>query len=191
MKYVELFRHTDNDGDQLTPDGVSAAEAIGRDRLSPPYDAFVSSGAARATQMLEILRRVAASGLTTVWLRWKRCDGADHMSPRRRVDVRSTTGQITQMTREPANGEHSDRSSARPGYHDPTAGIAGAAPARSALTLRAVLASFGNLTCAAAVVNFLVLGLPAWLVIVFTVAAVIGVVDLVVVVKRKARGEPG
>jgi phosphohistidine phosphatase SixA len=58
MKYVELFRHTDNDGDQLTPDGVSAAETIGRDRLSPPYDAFISSGAARATQMLEILRRI-------------------------------------------------------------------------------------------------------------------------------------
>ena len=30
-----------------------------------------------------------------------------------------------------------------PGYHDPTAGFGGAAPARSALTLRAVLAGFG------------------------------------------------
>jgi hypothetical protein len=95
------------------------------------------------------------------------------------------------MTREPAHGERSDRSAARPGYHDPTAGIAGAAPARSALTLRAVLAAFGIVTCAVAVVIFLVLGLPAWLVVVFAVAAVIGVVDLVVVVKRKARGEPG
>jgi broad specificity phosphatase PhoE len=60
MKYVELFRHTDNDGDRLTPAGVSAAEAIGRERLTPPYDAFVSSGAARATQMLKILQ--AATG---------------------------------------------------------------------------------------------------------------------------------
>lgn len=61
MRYVELRRHTDNDGDALTPDGVSdsAAETIGRERLQPPYAAFVSSGAARATQMLEILRAAA------------------------------------------------------------------------------------------------------------------------------------
>ena len=32
---------------------------IGRDRLHPPYAAFVSTGAARATQMLEILRHAA------------------------------------------------------------------------------------------------------------------------------------
>jgi hypothetical protein len=59
MRYVELRRHTDNDGDALTPDGVAAAEAIGRDRLHPPYAMFVSTGAARATQMLEILRHAA------------------------------------------------------------------------------------------------------------------------------------
>ena len=47
-----------------------------------------------------------------------------------------------------------------PGYHDPTAGFAGAAPARSALTLRLVLAAFG-------------------------------LVDIVVILRRKARGEPG
>jgi broad specificity phosphatase PhoE len=57
MRTVDLFRHTDNDGDELTPKGVEAAEEIGRDLLKPPYDAFVSSGAARATQMLQILRR--------------------------------------------------------------------------------------------------------------------------------------
>ncbi len=56
MRYVELRRHTDNDGDRLTPQGVADAELIGRDRLHPPYAAFVSTGAARATQMLEILR---------------------------------------------------------------------------------------------------------------------------------------
>lgn len=44
MRYVEPFRHTNNDGDALTPDGILAAEAIGRDRLSPPYAAFVSTG---------------------------------------------------------------------------------------------------------------------------------------------------
>ena len=59
MRYVELRRHTDNDGDHLTPRGVADAEAIGRERLHPPYAAFVSTGAARATQMLEILRHAA------------------------------------------------------------------------------------------------------------------------------------
>jgi broad specificity phosphatase PhoE len=59
MRYVELRRHTDNDGDQLSEQGVADAEAIGRDGLNPPYAAFVSSGAARATQMLTVLRRAA------------------------------------------------------------------------------------------------------------------------------------
>jgi hypothetical protein len=59
MRYVELRRHTDNDGDHLTPRGVSDAEVIGRDGLHPPYAAFVSTGAERATQMLEILRHAA------------------------------------------------------------------------------------------------------------------------------------
>jgi broad specificity phosphatase PhoE len=59
MRTVDLFRHTDNDGDELTADGVEAAERVGRELLTPPYDAYVSSGAARATQMLEILRRAA------------------------------------------------------------------------------------------------------------------------------------
>src|SRR5437764_13741825 len=59
MRYVELRRHTDNEGDRLTPQGVADAEVIGRDRLHPPYAAFVSTGAARATQMLEILKHAA------------------------------------------------------------------------------------------------------------------------------------
>jgi phosphohistidine phosphatase SixA len=86
MRYVELRRHTDNDGDALTPDGISAAEAIGRDRLNPPYAAYVSTGAARATQMLEILRLAAgqddqpiieASGLrSSVEDRWRQAAGS-------------------------------------------------------------------------------------------------------------------
>jgi hypothetical protein len=36
---------------------------------------------------------------------------------------------------------------AHPGYHDPTAGWSGAPPARSALTLRIVLASYGLVVC--------------------------------------------
>jgi len=66
MRYVELRRHTDNDGDRLSPQGVADAEAIGRDRLRPPYDAFVSTGAGRATQMLEILRRAAGQDGTPI-----------------------------------------------------------------------------------------------------------------------------
>lgn len=59
MRYVELRRHTDNDGDRLTEEGVAAAEAIGRVAVNPPYVAFISSGAARATEMLRILRDAA------------------------------------------------------------------------------------------------------------------------------------
>ena len=59
MRYVELRRHTDNDGDQLSEQGVSDAEAIGETGLHPPYAAFVSTGAERATAMLRILRRSA------------------------------------------------------------------------------------------------------------------------------------
>jgi broad specificity phosphatase PhoE len=59
MRYVEVRRHTDNDGDQLTPEGIAAAEEIGRSQLHTPYAVFVSSGAGRATQMLEILRAAA------------------------------------------------------------------------------------------------------------------------------------
>jgi hypothetical protein len=63
---VELRRHTDSDGDRLTPQGVADAEMIGRDRLHPPYAAFVSTGAARATQMLEILRHAAGQDETPI-----------------------------------------------------------------------------------------------------------------------------
>lgn len=58
MRYVELLRHTDNDGDKLTSKGIAAAEAIGRERLTPPYALFGSTGASRATEMVEILRRI-------------------------------------------------------------------------------------------------------------------------------------
>jgi hypothetical protein len=60
MRYVELRRHTDNEGDHLTRQGVADAEVIGQQGLHPPYVAFVSTGAERATQMLEILRHAAA-----------------------------------------------------------------------------------------------------------------------------------
>lgn len=48
-RVVEIRRHTDNDGDVLTPAGIEAARRIGG-RLEGDYDRVVSSGAQRATQ---------------------------------------------------------------------------------------------------------------------------------------------
>ena len=48
---VELWRHTDADGDVLTAAGVNAALALGA-RLRGGYHIAVSSGAQRATQTL-------------------------------------------------------------------------------------------------------------------------------------------
>ncbi|RBY74896.1 hypothetical protein DQ238_20965 [Geodermatophilus sp. TF02-6] len=78
-----------------------------------------------------------------------------------------------------------------PDHHDPTAGFGGAAPARSALTLRLVLAAFGLVVCVGGGVVWLVTGLPVWAAVVLFVLAAVAAVDLVVVARRKARGEPG
>jgi broad specificity phosphatase PhoE len=51
MKTVELRRHTANDGDHLTADGIRAAVEIG-EQLADRYDLLISSGAQRATQTL-------------------------------------------------------------------------------------------------------------------------------------------
>ncbi len=51
MKEVELRRHTANEGDVLTPEGVWDAIKIGR-RLRGEYALAVSSGAQRATQTI-------------------------------------------------------------------------------------------------------------------------------------------
>jgi broad specificity phosphatase PhoE len=53
-RYVELRRHTDNDGDALTEEGIRAALDIGRG-LAGGYELLVSSGAQRATQTLACL----------------------------------------------------------------------------------------------------------------------------------------
>jgi len=50
-KQIELRRHTDNDGDTLSAEGVRAALEIGA-RLAGGYDIAVSTGAQRATQTL-------------------------------------------------------------------------------------------------------------------------------------------
>ena len=83
------------------------------------------------------------------------------------------------------------RAPARPGHHDPFAGIGGAAPARSALTLRLVLAAFGLMLCAGAAVVLAAAQAPWPVFVAFAAMAGIAMVDLVVVGLRKRRGEPG
>jgi|SRR5215210_6295800 len=78
-----------------------------------------------------------------------------------------------------------------PGYHDPTAGIAGAAPARSALTLRLYLALFGLVTSAALAILLYAVDAPTGFVVVLVVLAATAVIDIAAVLRRKRRGEPG
>ena len=78
-----------------------------------------------------------------------------------------------------------------PDYHDPTAGLGGAPPAQSALTLRFLLAVFGLVVCTTGGILFLRVGVPVWLAVVLFVLAAVALVDIVVVARRKARGEPG
>ncbi|MGH3671800.1 MAG: hypothetical protein ACRDSH_14375 [Pseudonocardiaceae bacterium] len=77
-----------------------------------------------------------------------------------------------------------------PDYHDPTAGIGGASPAYSALTLRAILAAFGLLFCAGAAAVAFVAGFTVAGSVLVVVAAV-ALVNLGWVLYRKLRGEPG
>jgi len=53
-RYIELRRHTDNDGDCLSDEGVRAALEIGQG-LAGGYALLVSTGAQRATQTLACL----------------------------------------------------------------------------------------------------------------------------------------
>ena len=76
-------------------------------------------------------------------------------------------------------------------YHDPTAGLGGAPPARSALTLRLVLASVGLVACVVLAVLLQAAGAQAVVVALPSFFAVVAVVDLVIIIRRKARGEPG
>jgi hypothetical protein len=78
-----------------------------------------------------------------------------------------------------------------PDHHDPTAGIGGATPAQSALTLRLVLASFGLVVCVAGGLVLLAADVPVAFAVVLFVLAAVALVDLVVVIRRKLRGEPG
>lgn len=80
---------------------------------------------------------------------------------------------------------------ARPDHHDPTGGLAGAPPARSALTLRLVLALFGLVVCTGGAIWNVADDGPTWVTVVLLVLGVVAIVNLTVVIRRKARGEPG
>ncbi|TWH71790.1 DUF6343 family protein [Modestobacter roseus] len=73
----------------------------------------------------------------------------------------------------------------------PRAVEGGAGEARSALTLRLVLAAFGLVLCAVLAVLAFASDVPVFIPVVLCVLAVVALVDLGVVARRKARGEPG
>jgi fatty acid desaturase len=95
------------------------------------------------------------------------------------------------MSEPPGRRSRKDYEQGLPDHHDPTAGFAGAPRARSALTLRLVLAVFGLVVCAVGGVGFLAAGMPVWTAVVLFVLAGIALVDIGVIARRKARGEPG
>ena len=79
----------------------------------------------------------------------------------------------------------------RPGYHDPLAEIGGAAPAQSALTLRLVLAVVGLVFSVCGVIAFILTQAPTWVTALFVLVGLTAVVDIIVVTRRKLRGESG
>jgi broad specificity phosphatase PhoE len=96
---VELRRHTANDGDALTDEGVRAALELGRG-LTGPYRLFVSSGAQRATQTLACFACVLAqpirdgviveaglrSGAEDRWFAAYRTAGSEELTALREAD---------------------------------------------------------------------------------------------------------
>lgn len=75
-------------------------------------------------------------------------------------------------------------------YHDPTGGIGGYPPARSALTLRLWLAGFGFVLFVGAAALSWAADVTAGAVV-FGVLAVVAALNLAWVSHRKLRGEPG
>jgi hypothetical protein len=80
---------------------------------------------------------------------------------------------------------------ARDDYHDPTAGIAGAPPALSALDLAADPAIFGMLSCGAVAALLLITASQPVIAAIFAFFAAVALVDMRVIARRKLRGEPG
>jgi hypothetical protein len=98
---------------------------------------------------------------------------------------------MSEPSRKRSRAGRPDYSAGLPDHHDPTAGIGGAPPAQSALTLRLVLAAFGLVVCVAGGLILLAADVPVAFAVVLFVLAAVALVDLVVVVRRKLRGEPG
>jgi Family of unknown function (DUF6343) len=90
--------------------------------------------------------------------------------------------------RRPADDERYERG--LDDYHDPTAGFGGVPPARSALTLRLWLATFGVVLFATVTVIAAIAGI-GWLIVIGAVLAAIALANLAWVAHRKRRGEPG
>ncbi len=59
---IEVRRHTDNDGDVLSADGIEHALALGRNARGTDYALVVSTGAQRATQAAACI--IAGGGLS-------------------------------------------------------------------------------------------------------------------------------
>ncbi len=78
---------------------------------------------------------------------------------------------------------------ARPGYHDPTVSP-DIPPARSALTMRLFLAGFGLAVCGLLSTAF-VMAHQTVLAAIFAFLAAVALMDIIVVARRKLRGEPG
>lgn len=72
-------------------------------------------------------------------------------------------------------------------YHDPSAGIGGAPPARSALGLRLVLAVFGLLVCTGGAALFVTVAWVPWFAVLLAVLAAAALVDMIVVARRLNR----
>jgi hypothetical protein len=92
-------------------------------------------------------------------------------------------------------GKGSDRKGRYPGgllgYHDPTAGIGGAAPAISAFPSRLWLAVFGFVICIAFAIWVYLIDAPIGFLAVLLALAAVAVIDIAVILRRKRRGEPG
>lgn len=78
-----------------------------------------------------------------------------------------------------------------PDYHDPLAGIGGAPAAQSPLTLRLVLATFGFVVALGGAILTAVESAPTAFVVILAVLAAATLIDIIVIVRRKHRGEPG
>jgi len=91
------------------------------------------------------------------------------------------------MHRRPGESEHEPRLD----YHDPTAGIGGAPPAASALTLRAWLAGLGLTACLVGIAVSAVVSGPVLLVVGLGIVAVTALLDLFVIGRRQRREHGG